>query len=119
MPRSRSALTHPSLLDRQQYRALPVHAHDVSLRGSHRVPSNIFDVNSGAANRLDRDSVQVRNRLRRCIGNRNMYSLDPIFEVPVGRMRFCRLIALTTSSATILCWQRQVSGSEYDWRCCR
>src|SRR5947208_14263136 len=33
------------------------------------------------------------------LGMETSYSLGPIFEVPVGRIRFCRLIALTTSSA--------------------
>ena len=33
------------------------------------------------------------------LGMETSYSLGPIFDVPVGRIRFCALIALTTSSA--------------------
>ena len=33
------------------------------------------------------------------LGIETSYSLGPILDVPVGRIRFCTLIALTTSSA--------------------
>src|SRR6266478_6057982 len=32
------------------------------------------------------------------LGMETSYSLDPILEVPVGRTKFCKLIAFTTSS---------------------
>src|SRR5216684_3739375 len=46
-------------------------------------PSNIFDVDGSAANRLDRDSVQVRNRLWGCVGNGNIVFLG----ADLGRSR--------------------------------
>jgi hypothetical protein len=67
-------------LNRQQYRPLPVHAHDIGLWGkSVAYPGDILDIDGGVANRLDRDAIQVRNRLRGCVGDRNIVFLGPDF----------------------------------------
>ena len=66
--------------------------------GSVAHAGHVLDVDRGAADGLDWDVVQVGDRLRAAFGMSTSYSRLPILEVPVGRIRFCALIALTTSS---------------------
>src|SRR6202041_1116082 len=69
------------LLNREQNGALPVHTHHVSLRRKPVAhPGHIFHVNRGATQRLQRDSVQFRDRLRRRIGNVNVVLLASDFR---------------------------------------
>src|SRR5713226_484152 len=66
------------LVEVQQDGALSVDAHDIRLRGEAIAhPGDIFDVNRSAANRLDRDSVQVGNCLGCCVENGNIIFLGP------------------------------------------
>jgi hypothetical protein len=52
------------LLDREKYGPLAIHAHDVGLRRKAIAhPGNVFHVDRGIANCLDRNPVQIRDRL--------------------------------------------------------
>src|ERR1700757_5484289 len=52
------------------------------------------------------------------LGMETSYSLEPILDVPVGRIRFCTLIALTTSSAdSPFDCNSVVLRSTCTWRC--
>ena len=63
----------PAFLDRQQYGALPVDAHDIGLRGKTvAYPGDVLHVNGRTTNRLDWNAVQICDRLRGCIGNGNI-----------------------------------------------
>ena len=74
----------------KRYRALPIDAHDVGLRREAVAnPCDIFHVDGGAVDRLDRDAVQVGDRLRCRVGNVHVVFPGADLGVPVGRMRFC------------------------------
>ena len=60
-------------MDRQQDGALPVDLHDVGLRRKTvAYPGDVLHVNGRTTNCLDWNAVQVRDRLRGCVGNGNV-----------------------------------------------
>ena len=68
------------LLNSEQHRALPIHTHDVGLRRkSVADPGNVFHVDRGITYGFDRNAIQIRDRLRRRVGNVNVVLLASDF----------------------------------------
>ena len=90
---SRSGLIH-----RHQHAALPIGAHDVGLRRKSIADMrHVAHVNRRAIHGFDRQIVQARDGLRAAVHLHHVFQRSS-FAVPVGRIRFCALMAFTMST---------------------